>query len=136
MEHAGLTSRIIAAAIDVHRALGPGFLEVIYERALLIELRRRAIPVESQVDVRVMYNGVSVGEHILDLLVEKTIVVELKAIKNLEDIHFATVRSYLRAMGLEHGLLLNFNKPTLEIKRVIARPIEREDRDEEPDAGS
>src|ERR1700704_4151567 len=100
MEHAGLTSRIIGAAIDVHRALGPGFLEIIYERALLIELRRRAIHVESQVEIRVIYNGVPVGEHILDLLVEQTIVVELKAIKNLEDIHFATVRSYLRAAGL------------------------------------
>ena len=127
MEHAGLTSRIIAAAIDVHKALGPGFLEEIYEAALLIELRRRQIPVESQVRVRVVYNGVEVGVHVLDLLVEKTIVVELKAVKNIEDIHYATVRSYLRALGLEHGLLLNFNKPVLDIKRVIAPPTEREE---------
>ena len=85
IEHAGLTGRIIAAAIEVHRTLGPGFLEAIYERALVYELRRRAIYVVAQYEVRVTYNGVEVGEHILDLLVEKTIVVELKAIKNLED---------------------------------------------------
>jgi GxxExxY protein len=120
LEHEALTEKIIGAAIEVHRQLEPGFLESIYQKALIHELRKRALGVESEVDVSVMYDGVEIGLHRLDLLVENTIVVELKAIKNLEDIHFAIVRSYLKASGKKHGLLINFCKPTLEVKRVIA----------------
>ena len=119
LEYEELTEKIIGAAIEVHRRLGPGFLESIYEKALVIELRKRGLQVESQKEIIIEYDGVEVGRHILDLFVENTIVVELKAIKNLEDIHFAIVRSYLRAVGKEHGLLLNFAKIPLEIKRVI-----------------
>jgi GxxExxY protein len=79
--------------------------------------------VEQQVDVRVLYDDKEVGKHRLDLLVEDEIVVELKAIKTIEDIHFAIARSYLRATGKQHGLILNFSKTTLEIKRVINRDI-------------
>ena len=121
LEHEDLTEKIIKAAIDVHRRLGPGFLEAIYENALIIELQKRGLKVEQQVEVAIEYDGVEVGRHRLDLLVEDTIVVELKAIKNLEDIHFAIVKSYLRSVGKEHGLLLNFTKVTLEPKRVICR---------------
>jgi GxxExxY protein len=119
LEHADLTERIIGAAIEVHKQLGPEFIESIYERALLVELRKRGIQVQRQFPVIIRYNGVKVGRHKLDLYVENTIVVELKAIKNLEDIHFAIARSYLKAAGRKHGLLLNFAKPTLEVKRVI-----------------
>jgi len=87
---------------------------------LVIELRKRGLNVEQQVEVVIEYEGIEVGRHRLDLFVERTIVVELKVIKNLENIHFAIVRSYLRAVGKEHGLLLNFAKVPLEIKRVIA----------------
>jgi GxxExxY protein len=121
LEHVDLTGRIIAGAIEVHRRLGPGFLEAIYEKALVIELRRRGLEVEPQVEVSIEYCGAEVGKHRLDLLVEHTIIVELKAIKDLEDIHFAIVRSYLKATGKEHGLLMNFAKTTLEVKRVICR---------------
>ena len=121
LEHGGLTSKVIAAAIEVHRRLGPGFLESIYENALVVELRNRGLKVEQQVEVPVEYEGVEVGRHRLDLLIEGTIVVELKAIKNLDNVHFAIVKSYLRAIGKEHGLLLNFAKPTLEVKRVICQ---------------
>jgi GxxExxY protein len=75
--------------------------------------------VEQQVELLIQYNGIEVGKHRIDLLVEDTIIVELKAIKNLEDIHFAIVRSYLKASNKKHGLLLNFAKTTLEVKRVI-----------------
>jgi GxxExxY protein len=119
LEHQELTEKIIGAAIEVHKRLGPGFLESIYENALVIELGKRSLKADQQRQISVQYDGVEVGKHILDLLVEDTIVVELKAIKNLEDIHFAIVRSYLRAAGRRHGLLLNFQKPTLEVKRVI-----------------
>ena len=72
-------------------------------------------------DVPVDYNGTEVGRHRLDLMVEDTIIVELKAIKDLEDVHFAIVKSYLRAAGKKHGLLMNFAKPTLDVKRVISQ---------------
>jgi GxxExxY protein len=119
LEHEALTERIIGAAIEVHRRLGPGFLESVYEKALMIELKKRGLTVEDQVKILVTYDGVEVGRHRLDLFVEDTIVVELKAIKNLEDVHYAVVRSYLKAAGKNHGLLLNFAKVTLEIKRVM-----------------
>ena len=119
LERQELTEKIIGAAIEVHRRLGPGFIESIYENALVIELRKRSLKIDQQRPISVEYDGIEVGKHILDLLVEDTIVVELKAIKNLEDIHFAIVRSYLKAADRRHGLLLNFQKPTLDVKRVI-----------------
>jgi GxxExxY protein len=120
LEHEALTEAIIGAAIEVHRRLGPGFLESIYENALIIELRKRGLKVESQKELIIEYDGIEVGRHVLDLFVENTIIVELKAIKNIEDVHFAIVRSYLRAVGQKHALILNFAKITLEIRRVIS----------------
>jgi len=114
-----LSSRIIGAAIEVHRELGPGFLEAIYEEALKIELSEQSMRYDSQKEIKVEYLGVEIGVHRLDLLVEKKIIVELKAVKELTDIHFAQLRSYLKAAGLKVGSLLNFAKPTLEIRRVI-----------------
>lgn len=121
MEYEELTDKIISAAIEVHRRLGPGFIESIYENALVHELNKRRIKVSRQLEVDIEYDGVRVGSHRLDLFIEGTIVTELKAIKNIEDIHFAIVKSYLRALGKEHGLILNFAKPTLGIKRVICK---------------
>lgn len=120
LEHEDLTGQIIGAAIEVHRTLGPGFLESIYENALAIELRRRAIPFVRQLSVPVLYRGAEVGIHRLDMFVCDLIVVELKTSRKLADIDFVIVRSYLRAVEREHGLLLNFAKPTLETKRVHA----------------
>jgi GxxExxY protein len=120
LEFEALTKQIIGAAIEVHRRLGPGFLESVYEKALIIELKKRGLAVQHQVEIQIRYDDKEVGHHRLDLFVENTIVVELKAIKNLEDVHFAVVRSYLKAADRKHGLLLNFAKITLEVKRVIA----------------
>lgn len=120
--HEELTGRIIACAIEVHKTLGPGFLESIYEAALIVELKRNGLKVEAQRILPVFYREILVGEHRLDLLVEDKIVIELKAISELEDIHFAIVRSYLKAVGLEHGLLLNFATMPLTVKRVIHQP--------------
>lgn len=114
-----LSNKIIGAAIEVHRELGPGFLESIYEQALKIELTEHSIQYSSQKDIKIQYLGVDVGHHRLDLLVEGQIVLEIKAVKELIDVHFAQLRSYLKATGLKVGLLLNFAKPTLEIKRVV-----------------
>ena len=115
-----LSGQIIEAAISVHKQLGPGFLESIYENAMKVALRHRGIAYEAQKEVTIIFEDEEVGEHRLDLLVGSEIVVELKAIKALEDIHFAQVVSYLKATGRRVGLLLNFNAPTLVIKRIVA----------------
>lgn len=94
-----MSRKIIAAAIEVHRQLGPGFLESVYEQALKLELRKQGIAFESQKEVSVVYDGTVVGVHVLDLLVDDCVVVELKAVSGLEDVHFAQVRSYLKATG-------------------------------------
>ena len=114
-----LSGRVIEAAIAVHRELGPGFLESIYESAMKTALGHRGIAYESQKGVTVLFEGEEAGVHRLDLVVEGQIVVELKAIKALENVYFAQVRSYLKATGLHVGLLLNFNAPTLIVKRVV-----------------
>ena len=119
LEHKELTEKIIGAAIQVHQQLGPGFIESIYEKALMIELDKRGLQVKEQQEVVIKYDDIEVGRHRLDLFVENFIVIELKAIKDLEDIHFAIVRSYLESVDKKHGLLLNFAKVKLEIKRVI-----------------
>jgi GxxExxY protein len=121
MEFKELTEKIIGAAIEVHRRLGPGFLESIYEKSLVLELRKRGLSTQEQLEIVIQYDNIEVGKHRLDLLVADTIIVELKTVKELDDIHFAIVKSYLRAANLRHGLLLNFAKPTLEVKRVIDR---------------
>ena len=113
-----LTEQIIGAAITVHKALGPGFLESIYEEALCIQLTHQGIPFERQKTIRLTYLDQPIGEHRLDLLVANRVVVELKAISALERIHFAIVRSYLKATDTKSGLLLNFAATPLTIKRV------------------
>jgi GxxExxY protein len=112
-----LTQEIIACAIRVHRALGPGFLESVYEEALAVEFALSGIQFIRQHPVPLFYRDHQVGEHRLDFLVEGKIVVELKAISQLEDIHFAIGRSYLKAANLNDGLLFNFATAPLTIKR-------------------
>jgi GxxExxY protein len=117
LRNAETTEQIIAAAIRVHRELGPGFLESIYEEALAVEFALSGIQFIRQYPVPLFYRDHQVGEHRLDFLVEGKIVVELKAISELEDIHFAIGRSYLKATNLEDGLLFNFATVPLTIKR-------------------
>ena len=112
-----LTEQIIAAAIRVHRVLGPGFLELVYEEALAVEFALSGIQFVRQHPVPLFYRDHQIGEHRLDFLVEGKIVVELKAISHLDDIHFAIGRSYLKAANLNDGLLLNFATAPLTVKR-------------------
>jgi len=119
MEFEDLSREIIGAGIEVHKTLGPGFLESVYEEAIKLELARREIPSEAQKQIFIEYLGNVVGTHRLDLLVDSQVVVELKAVKELNDAHFAQLRSYLKATGLNLGLLMNFSKSTLEVKRVV-----------------
>lgn len=99
--------------------MGPGFLESIYENALVIELKKRNLKVKQQYEVIINYDGFEIGRHRIDLFIEDAIILELKTIKSIENIHFAIVKSYLRALNNNHGLILNFSKEKLEIKRVI-----------------
>jgi len=117
---AELTDRIINAFICVHKELGPGFLETIYHKAILVELKKRNIIFESEkeVRVRVIYRGEDVGIHKLDLLVEGEIVVELKTVEELNKKYYAQVRSYLRALNKQFGLLVNFSNYKLDVRRV------------------
>jgi GxxExxY protein len=114
-----LSGQIIHAAIAVQRALGPGFLESIYHNAMRVALKREGIDFETEAEVRIFYEDAEVGIHYLDLLVDRQIVVELKAVRELEEVHYAQVQSYLKATGLGVGLLLNFNAPKLVIKRIV-----------------
>jgi GxxExxY protein len=112
-----VTQQIIAAAIRVHRQLGPGFLESIYEEALAVEFALSGIQFIRQYPVPLFYRDHQIGEHRLDFLVEGKIVVELKAVSELEDIYFTIGRSYLKATNLQDGLLFNFATAPLTIKR-------------------
>jgi GxxExxY protein len=113
-----LSSKVIEAAIAVHQSLGPGFIESVYERALCVELVARGIAFEQQKTIRVYHRGVEVGEHRLDVLVEGCLLVELKAVKELEDIFFVIGRSQMKAAGIRDGLILNFASMPLTIKRI------------------
>ena len=114
-----LTEQIIGCAFQVSNALGCGFLEKIYENALAIELRKAGMNIEQQHNIKVHYGQDLVGEYTADILVEKTVLLELKAVKALEDIHAAQCLNYLRATGLKICLLMNFGRPKLEIRRII-----------------
>ena len=118
MRHSNITREVIAAAISVHTELGPGFLESVYEQALAVEFALRGIAFVRQKSTPLFYRDHQIGEHRLDFLVEDKIVVELKAIEALEKVHFAIVRSYLKATGLLDGLIMNFSSMPLTVKRV------------------
>ena len=113
-----ISERVIGCAFRVLNALGPGFLEKVYENAMVHELRKAGLVVAQQQGVTVVYDGIVVGEYAVDLLVEGRIVVELKAIKALDSAHAAQCINYLKVPGLQLCLLLNFGKARLEIRRL------------------
>ncbi len=114
-----LTGRILEAAFAVHNSLGAGFLEKVYENALLIELRSMGISCASQQAVQVRYRGSMVGDYQADILVEGRVLVELKACSALDPNHEAQIMNYLRASGMKVGLLINCGRPRLEYRRFV-----------------
>ena len=115
-----LTSKIRQAAFDVHQYFGNGFLEKVYENALIYKLRQQEIMCEQQVPLKVYFeNNVIVGEYFADLVFEDKIIIELKAIESLNKIHYAQVKNYLKATKFKLGILINFGKSILEFKRII-----------------
>lgn len=113
-----ITERIIGCAYTVSNNLGCGFLEKVYENALAHELRKAKLDLAQQHPIKVVYDGIIVGEYVADLVIENTILVELKANRGLDDVHMAQCLNYLKATGLRLCLLINFGKPRIEIKRI------------------
>ena len=116
-----LTYRIIGCAMRVHNTLGCGFQEVIYQRCLAIEMNRAGLTFGREVDVGIFYDGYSVGSRRADFIVGDRVVVELKALPALENVHIAQARNYVVAYGYEVGLLINFGAESLEYKRIFNR---------------
>lgn len=114
-----ITYAINGAAFEVNRVLGSGFLEKVYENALLVELKERGLNAESQMPVKVFYKKKVVGEYIIDILVEKKVIVELKTVEKFDNVHEAQLLNYLKASGIQVGLLINFKHPKVEIKRMV-----------------
>jgi len=114
-----ITYAIRGAVFEVNRVLGSGFLEKVYEKALIFELRDRNLKAESQVPLKVYYKENLVGEYYVDILVEDQVIVELKAVERLEKMHEAQLLNYLRATGIHVGLLVNMKHPKAEIKRMV-----------------
>ncbi len=114
-----LTEKILGAAFKVQNKLGTGFLEKVYANALLFELRRSGLLVESQKVFHVKYEGAIVGEYQADLVVAGKVIVECKAISNMDSVHEAQLINYLKASGVHVGLLINFGRPTLQYRRLV-----------------
>lgn len=114
-----ITEAIIASAYAVANTSGCGFLEKIYENAMLIELTQRGLNAQQQRGIVVRCRNAVVGEYLADLLVEESVVVEIKAAKALDDVHMAQCLNYLKATGPRVCLLINFSKPRIEIRRVV-----------------
>jgi GxxExxY protein len=114
-----LTKIIIGCAMRVSNTLGAGFLEKVYENALVIELKKAGLTVEQQSAIAVRYDGIIVGEYMADILVNNQVILELKAVKFLDEIHKAQLLNYLRATGIRIGLLLNFGTPKLGVRRMV-----------------
>ena len=117
-----LTEKIIGCAFEVSNILGCGFLEKVYERALIQELRLAGLNVQAQYPISVYYKKIVVGNFYADILVEKSILLELKALNSLENRHYAQCLNYLKASNLNLCLLLNFGTPKIQIKRIIQNP--------------
>ena len=114
-----ITYEINGAVFEVNKILGSGFLEKVYEKSLLIELQGRGLEAEAQVPIQVKYKGQLVGDYMADIVVENQVILELKAIENLQTIHEAQLLNYLKATGFKVGLLINFTHPKAKIKRFI-----------------
>ncbi len=119
MELDAITEKIIGCAYDVSNTLGSGFVEKVYENALYIRASKAGLKVTQQAPLTVYYEGAVVGEFVVDLLVEDRVLVELKAVRELDEIHEAQAMNYLKASGLPVCLLINFGRPKIEIRRFV-----------------
>jgi len=114
-----ITKRVIGCAYAVSNTLGAGFVEKVYERAMVVELRANGLAIAQQHAMSVNYKGVVVGDYVADLVVANEVIVEVKAVKALDEVHAAQCMNYLKATGLRIALLLNFGKPRIELRRIV-----------------
>lgn len=115
-----LSRKVIGCALDVYHKLGYGFLEKIYEKALMIELKRNSIKAEAQVPIKVRYRNIVIGDYFADIVVENKIILELKHVNALNSAHEAQLLNYLKATDIKIGYLINFGKPNgLDFKRLV-----------------
>ena len=121
LKYPEVTGRVIGWAMAVHSTLGNGFQEVVYQRALAVEMEKRGLSFGREHEVPIFYQGVQVGTRRVDFLVEEVVLVELKAVSELGDVHLAQVINYLEAFGMAAGLLLNFGRRSLEFRRLKNR---------------
>jgi len=121
---AGLTRRIIGCAMEVHQVLGNGFQEVVYQRALALEMTAQGLEFSREHEMPIHYKGTAIGTRRVDFFVEERVMVELKAITQLDDLHLAQAINYLEAYQLEIGLLINFGGRSLDFKRVM-KPVRK-----------
>ena len=118
-KHADITRKIIGAAMKVHSTLGNGFQEVIYQRAMVIEMTKIGLDFQRELEMPIYYDSKQIGTRRVDFLVEGKVMLELKAVTALEDVHLAQAINYLEAYGLEVGLLINFGSKSLQFRRLI-----------------
>lgn len=124
-KYSEVTGSIIGCAMEVHKRLGNGFQEVIYQRALAIELTEASIPYRRELEMPIFYKDHNIGSRRVDFFIDDCVSVELKAISQLEDVHLAQAINYLEAYNLEVGLLINFGGRSLQYKRVVNRKADR-----------
>lgn len=117
--HKDLSYKIVGAAMEVHRVLGPGFLEAVYEAALALEFEAQGIPFERQRHLVVQYKGQVIGDYVADIVVDNQIILELKAVSDLNDAHRAQALHYLAATGFRLALLFNFGEKSLHFDRIV-----------------
>ena len=118
MKYEEITHKIIGCAMKVHSTLGKGFQEVIYQRALVIEMEKQGLGFQREMEMSIFYEGIDIGARRVDFFVEENIMVELKALIKLEEVHLAQAMNYCQAYNLPIGLLINFGAKSLEFKRV------------------
>lgn len=131
-KYSKITEKIIGAAMKVHRTLGNGFQEVVYQRCLAIEMEKQGLGFVREREQTIYYEGIDVGTRRVDFLVDNTILVELKAIIQLEPVHLAQGINYLEAFKLEIGLLINFGSPSLQFKRLLNNKMKHQSQLSEP----
>jgi GxxExxY protein len=117
-----LAGKVIGAAMEVHRCLGPGFVESVYENALIVELETLKFVVERQKPIEVKYKEQCVGNFVADLVVDQTLIIELKAVQSILPIHEVQLVNYLTATGIDEGVLLNFGSESLQFKKKFRKP--------------
>ena len=122
MDFNDITYIINGAVFEVNKVLGSGFLEKVYENALVVEMRKQGLKVEAQKPIPVFYKGESIGDYFADLLVEDKVIIELKTVERLDKAHEAQLINYLKATGVTIGLLVNFKHQKAEIKRMVLTP--------------